>query len=322
MDHSFYCSRRVVVTGGAGFIGSHLVETLVAAGAHVQVVDSLAQGRKENLAAVLSGVNFRRVDVRDGEALQNAMRDAEVVFHLAANASVPRSVEDPEGDFACNAVGTLNLLQAIRANGAGRCVLASSGAVYGQPRSFPIREGHPLLPISPYGASKAAAEALCRAFHSSYGIPVQIARIFNTYGARQPRFVMYDFYRKLRQDPSRLEILGDGKQIRDFCFVSDTVDALLRIGQLGGGGCEAFNISSGKSYSVVELAEAMCDLMGLRGVKFSFAAQSWAGDAQQWEVGIKKIRKATGFEPQYDLRTGLRAFIEWFDQHPERLVRS
>jgi UDP-glucose 4-epimerase len=316
METSFYRGKKVLVTGGAGFIGSHLVERLVAAGAQVRVLDNLAQGREDNL--VLSEIDFRRVDMTNAESVKSAVKGSELVFHLAANASVPRSVEDPTMDFSSNCLGTLNLFEALRKATVEACVVASSGAVYGQPVRFPIQETDELLPISPYGASKLGAEALCRAFRASYGLPAVIARIFNCYGPRQPRFVMFDFYRKLKRDPSRLEILGNGSQIRDFCYVADTVEALLRLGQTHSARGEAYNISSGTSYTVVQIAEIMARLLGSPDVQLQFTNQSWAGDAQRWEVSIAKLQKTTGFVPQYDLRKGLESFVAWFDAHPER----
>lgn len=317
----WYNQRTVLVTGGAGFIGSHLVDALVGAGANVRVFDNLADGSLDNLVESSTHIEFVRGDLlNDSEELKTALGGVEVVFHLAANASVPRSVQDPTYDFHCNALGTLNLLQAIRGTSVRVCVVTSSGAVYGQPDRFPITEEHPLRPISPYGASKVAAEALCVAFHESYGVPVRIARIFNTYGPRQPRFVMYDFYRKLRLDPTRLEILGDGSQVRDYCYVDDTVDALLRLGQLDSCTCDAFNISSGHSHTVVEVAKTLISIMGLKHVQISFTGNSWAGDAKHWEVSIQKLTQHTGYLPRYDLELGLTRFVEWFDRHPERVL--
>jgi len=291
----------------------------VSAGAIVRVLDSLADGTLDNLAESAAHIEFIKGDLLDGEGLKAAMDGVEIVFHLAANASVPRSVRDPNRDFRCNAVGTLNLLQAMRTASVQACVVASSGAVYGQPNDFPITEEHPLHPISPYGASKMAVEALCEAFHASFGMPVRIARVFNTYGPRQPRFVMYDFYRKLRADPTHLEILGDGTQVRDYCYVDDTVDALLRLGQLDDGPCTAFNVSSGHSYTVVDVAQALISIMGLKHVQISFTGSSWAGDAKRWEVSINKLVQHTRYMPQYNLTCGLSRFVEWFDLHPERL---
>jgi UDP-glucose 4-epimerase len=298
------------------------VDALVGAGAKVRVFDSLADGTLDNLAESLKHIEFIRGDLLSTrEELEAALVGVEIVFHLAANASVPRSVQEPNYDFHCNAVGTLNLLQAIRGTSVRMCVVASSGAVYGQPDLFPITEEHPLHPISPYGASKVAAEALCEAFHESYGIPIRIARIFNTYGPRQPRFVMYDFYRKLRANPNHLEILGDGSQVRDYCYVEDTVDALLRLAQLDACGCAAFNISSGRSYTVVEVAQSLISIMGLKHVQITFTGSSWAGDAKRWEVSIEKLTRHTGYLPRYDLERGLTRFVEWFDRHPERVSK-
>lgn len=314
-----YSNRNILVTGGAGFIGSHLVDALVRLGASVRVFDNLADGTLENLIKASTNIEFVEGDLLDIGKVKSAANDVDFVFHLAANASVPRSVQDPHHDFHCNAVGTLNLLQALRASSVKMCVVASSGAVYGQPSRFPITEEHPLQPISPYGASKVAVEALCEAFHASFGIPITIGRIFNTYGPRQPRFVMYDFYRKLRVDPTRLEILGNGTQVRDYCFVDDTVNALMLLGLLDDGSCDIYNISSGHSYTVVEVAHVLISIMELEHVQINFTGSSWAGDANHWEVSIDKLMECAGYEPQHNLTSGLTRFVEWFDRHPERL---
>ncbi len=151
------------------------------------VLDNLSAGFLDNLTEVLSRVEFQKVDIARTEDLRAIMENVDTVFHLAANASVPKSVEHPRYDFSCNALSTLNVLTALTQSTVQNCVLASSGAVYGQPTLFPITEEHPLIPISPYGASKVSCEALGQAFHASYGVPVTVARIFNTYGPRQPR---------------------------------------------------------------------------------------------------------------------------------------
>ena len=315
----WYRGRSVLVTGGAGFIGSHLVDALVAAGAQVRVLDNLSDGRLDNLAEAQGSFSLYRNDVLDTDAVLAAMQGTEVVFHLAANASVPRSVQQPAHDFRSNALGTLQVLHAARAAKPARCIVASSAAVYGQPGHFPICEDDALCPISPYGASKMSAEAICQAFHACYDVPVTIARIFNTYGPRQPRFVMYDFYRKLRANAKQLEILGDGSQVRDYCFVSDTVDALLRLGALGVPDCAAYNVASGCSYAVTDVARLLCAVMGLTDVKLIFTGDSWPGDAMRWEVSIARLRDATGYQPKYDLRGGLECFVDWFDAHPERI---
>ncbi len=314
-----YREKRVLVTGGAGFIGSHLVEALVQRGAHVCVIDDLSAGTLDNLDSCLHDIAFHALDVRSAPLADHFDRPFDILFHLAANASVPRSTDDPLDDFSRNALGTLNILEYARKRPVRSLVVASSGAVYGQPDRFPIEETEAVRPISPYGASKAAAEAVCHAFAASYHLPVKIARLFNTYGPRQPRFVMYDFYRKLRQNPHQLDILGSGQQIRDYCFVDDTVDALLRLGLFESSRCEAFNISSGHSYAIIELAQTMIAIMNLGRVELAFTGESWAGDAQRWEVSIAKIASAVGFRPRYDLRAGLERLVQWFDTHPQRI---
>jgi UDP-glucose 4-epimerase len=304
----------VLVTGGCGFIGSHLVERLVAQGAHVAVLDNLRAGYRANLSAVHQAIQIIEGDVRDAVAVERAVQQVrpQCVFHLAANASVPGSVQDPAYDFSTNCGGTVVLLDALRkSGGCERFVLASSGAVYGEPTQFPIREEHPLRPISPYGASKVAAEVETRIFGSVFKMPVVIARLFNTYGPRMARFVILDFMRKLQRDPSVLEVLGTGQQVRDFTYVSDTVEGLLTLAMRGAVG-EAYQVSSGSACSVTDLAYAMLDALGLRGqTRIVYTGQSWVGDAQHWEVDIQKLR-ALGYQPQVPLAHGLELVIAWF----------
>ena len=317
MQH--YTGKKILITGGAGFIGSHLVDRLVKSGAVVRVFDNLSDGTIENLSDSAGQIELIQADLLDSDMLATALDGIDMVFHLAANASVPRSVNDPIHDFQCNAQGTLNLLNALRGANVERCLVASSGAVYGQPMHFPIKEEDALQPISPYGATKMSVEALSHAFHASYKLPVRIARLFNTYGPRQPRFVMYDLYRKLRADPSRLEIFGNGQQVRDYCYVSDTVDGLLCLAQIEEENCRAYNVSSGQSYTVLEVAHTLIRILGLSDVDIHFTGSSWAGDAQRWEVSIDRLVTCTGYTPQCDLVQGLTYFVEWFDAHPERL---
>lgn len=305
--------KTVLVTGGAGFIGSHLVTRLVDMGSKVVVLDNMADGTITNIRQALPYIELIKEDITAPKNIKRYIAGLDYVFHLAANASVPRSISKPVYDFNINAMGTLRLLDLLRGSNLTGCVVASSGAVYGQPTKFPIRENDTLNPISPYGASKMAAEAVCRTYFSAYKMPVSIARIFNTYGPRQPRYVMYDFYKKLRKNPRSLEILGSGRQVRDYCYIDDTVDALLRIACLKNKTCEAYNISSGKYHNVVEIAEAMCRIMKLGDTDIHFSGKSWEGDAQHWEVSIAKLKKHTGYKPRFNINEGLDLFIKWFD---------
>ena len=280
------------------------------------VLDNLKAGSLTNLASVSNSVQIQIGDVRDARCVTDLLSRSrpDFVFHLAANASVPGSVEDPVYDFETNNLGTFTVLTALREVAPrSRVVLASSGAVYGQPQAFPITESTPVDPISPYGASKAGAEFTSRVFCRVFDMPVVAARIFNTYGPRMARFVVLDFLRKLRRDPSVLEILGNGEQKRDFTYVSDTVQGLLLLAEQG---CpaEAYNLCSGSSVSVTEVAHAVIAALDLTGTtQLAYTGSSWPGDAQRWEVDIEKIR-CLGYAPQVMLAEGLTRTIQWFQE--------
>ncbi len=310
--------RRILVTGGCGFIGSHLVEQLVANSAAVWVLDNLQAGTPSNLNSVRGQVNLVIGDVRDPECVKRvvALSRPAYIFHLAANASVPGSVEDPAYDFETNSAGTFTLFDALREYGRSeKVILASSGAIYGQPQIFPILEEQPCDPISPYGASKVCAETTARMFYRVYGLPVVTARIFNTYGPRMARFVILDFLRKLRHNPNVLEVLGNGQQTRDFTYVTDTVQGLLLLAERGLT-AEAYNLSSGCSVSVTEVAQMLIAALGLTGeTRITYTGSSWVGDAQRWVVSIEKIGRL-GYIPAVELENGLVRTIQWYQTLP------
>ena len=313
-----YSGVSVLITGAAGFIGSHLTEALADGGAIITTLDNLKAGYRRNLDDVRERITEREGDVRNPEFVQALLAEIapQVIFHLAANASVPGSVQEPAYDYEANAAGTFVILEAARkvlGKNVAKIITTSSGAVYGEPTSFPIKEQDTLQPISPYGASKLCAEVSSRMFHRVYQSPVTIARLFNTYGPRMARFVVLDFLRKLKADPGRLEILGTGRQVRDFTYVADTVQGFLVLGMLGAEG-EAYNVSSGTSCSVTELAHALIAARGLTGkTEISYTGSSWVGDAQRWEVDVQKIA-GLGYVPRYELVEGLRQTAEWFDR--------
>jgi len=259
--------KEVLVTGGAGFIASHLVDILVEKGATVTALDNLKDGKIENLEESKDKICFKKMDVRDYEGLQNIFKEKEIeiIFHFAANANVPYSVKDPKYDFETNAFGTFNILKSCVDNDIEKVIYASSAAVYGEPEYTPIDEIHPLNPISPYGASKLAGEKLGFAYYHTYGIPFVSMRIFNTYGPRQPRYVMFDFLKKLKNNPKKLEVLGTGEQIRDYCYVADMAKVFLLAAENEAAVGEAFNIAGGNPISIKELAELMVRIMGLEG---------------------------------------------------------
>ena len=308
--------RKVLVTGAAGFIGSHLVDRLVEEGAEVVAIDNLKDGDLSNLTESMDKIELHEIDIRDFESLKEVMDGVEIVFHLAANANVPYSVEDPRYDFETNALGTFNVLKLSLDFGVEKVVYASSAAVYGEPVYVPIDEKHPLNPISPYGASKLSGERLGFAYFKTYGLPFVAMRIFNTYGPRQRRYVMHDFLRKLRENPNRLEVLGTGEQIRDFCYVKDCVEAFVLACKSSNAVGEAFNIAGGNPISIRDLAFLMAKILGLDGrTKVVFTRESWKGDIVKLYADISKIKNKLGFEPKIGLEEGILRLKEWFDEN-------
>lgn len=291
--------KRVLVTGGAGFIGSNMVDRLLEIGSRVVVLDNFQAGKNENLTGVLDRVELVDGDVRDKNAVKKAISGVDTVFHFAGNASVPNSVDNPEYDFETNACGTFNLLKASLDSGVQKFVFASSAAVYGNPVYTPMDEKHPLHPVSPYGASKLAAERMGIAFKETYGFPFAAIRIFNTFGFRQPRYVIYDFIRKLRQNPKRLEVLGDGNQVRDYCHVSDMVSAFIMVAECGEG---VYNAAGGQPISIRELAELIVARIS-PGAEITYGGKTWKGDINILIADITRLR-GLGFEPKVSLKKG------------------
>ncbi len=300
--------KNVLVTGGAGFMGSHLVDRLVEDGLEVTAIDNLQTGKPENLENAKDKITFIKGDTRDAELLKKTIDDVDVVFHIGANASVPYSVENPRYDFETNALGTFNILDASVNSNVKKVVYASSAAVYGEPEYIPIDEKHPLRPISPYGASKLGGESAGMAFKETYGLNFASIRIFNTYGPRQPRYVMYDFIMKLKKNPKKLEVLGTGEQVRDYCYVSDMVDAFMLTAEKGDG---IYNAAGGVPTSIRELAELMVSEIS-PGAKIQYGGRTWKGDINILIADITKL-KNLGFAPKVDIESGIKTMVEWFD---------
>jgi UDP-glucose 4-epimerase len=309
-----------LVTGGAGFIGSHLVDRLVDAGHDVIVLDNFSTGRTKNLSRSLRRQNLQvvRADIRKiPRSFVKRLRGVDIVCHLAAVTSVQQSVRDPVFTTEANLVGTLNVLQAAKALKAERVVFASSAAVYGRPRTFPIAEDAIVSPISPYGASKAASELYLRSFVENHGIEAVSLRYFNVYGPRQTASqysgaISIFAKRALNQQP--LQIFGDGSQTRDFIFVSDIVDATIASIETTLEN-RTFNIASGNETTVLELARAIQRITGsTTGLEF---LPLRTGDIPRSVADTARAKKELGFEARTSLEDGLSATIGWF-MHQKR----
>jgi len=306
---------KVLVTGGAGFIGSHLVDRLVRTKHEVSVVDNLFTGKIGNLQShIESGkINFLRGDVRDENFVQDSVRGVDAIIHLAAIASVPFSVEKPVLTNEVNVNGTVNLLRAAVKNDVKKFLLISSCAVYGDPKYLPVDEKHPLQPLSPYAASKVAAEYYCKAFTRTYGLKTVILRLFNVYGSRQRGENSYSgvitvFIKNLiRGKP--LTVYGDGEQTRDFIHVKDVSEAALLALEHEKVNNEIFNVGSGRETSVNRLAELLIKIYGEK-VKVVYEKPR-RGDIKRSYADIRKIRKVLGFKPKTSLESGLEElFLE------------
>ena len=319
IQESQFANKNVIVTGGAGFIGSHLVDVLAGHGAIVTVIDNLQSGKWSNLSHV-AGISCITADVTDRDQVDRIFKDIdpEYVFHFAANASVPGSVENPDYDFDANAGGSYNVFRACRGlTGLKKVVVASSAAVYGEPAELPIRETTTLRPISPYGFSKLSTEHVMNCHHSVYGVPGVAARIFNAYGPRMARFVILDFLRKLGSNPDVLSVLGSGQQVREFTYVRDAVSAFLHLAVYGECG-QAYNVSGGAPMSILDLASRIIDARGLSATcRIETTGASWIGDAQRWTTDTSRLQ-ALGFTAEWDINRGLAETIAWFDSEEAR----
>jgi UDP-glucose 4-epimerase len=303
---------RVLVTGGAGFIGSNLVAALLERGDDVRVLDNFSTGSRANLAALGRDVEVVEGDLRSYERVHTAVRGREVVFHQGALGSVPRSVQDPLTSTAVNVEGTLNVLLAARDEGIRRVVAASSSSVYGDGGTFPRVETQAPNPISPYAVAKLAAERFCVTFTRVYDIETVALRYFNVFGPRQdptsqyaavvPRFI------RAIADGQPATIHGDGEQSRDFTYVENVVQANLLAAESAGGVGRVLNIATGEAQTVDGLADTIGRLVGRPVAKSYGPAQP--GDVRQSWADVSAAREAIGYEPAVGFEEGLRRTIE------------
>lgn len=314
--------KRALVTGGAGFIGSHLTEALIDLGAHVRVLDDLCGGDVANFDAFRERagdrLEFVEGGILDDQLLAKLCDGCELVFHEAALGSVPRSIEQPVRYQAVNVTGTLNVLEAARAAKVRRVVFAASSSAYGDSETLPKVETMPVRPKSPYAANKVAAEGLMRAWASCYEIDTASLRYFNIFGPRQNANSAYAAviaaFAKALKAGERPKIFGDGEQSRDFTFVDNAVHANLlaarRDGAISG---EVMNVAVGQRVTVNELAAAMARLMGRPELKPTYAPER-AGDVKHSLADLSLAKKTIGYEPVVDFERGLEATVRWYER--------
>ncbi len=305
---------KCVVTGGAGFIGSHLVDSLLAAGNEVTVVDNLSGGKMEFLAPHKGNRRFRfvKADLSSEGFVCEDFKGADMVFHLAANPDVRTGAADTKTPISQNVMATYNVLESMRLNGVGRIAFTSTSTIYGEASVVPTPEDYgPLLPISIYGASKLSCEALISSYSHTFGMTAWIYRFANIVGSRGTHGVIFDFIRKLRADPEKLTILGDGRQSKSYLHISDCVEAMLFVVENAREHVNVYNIGSEDRFDVTGIARAVAEEMGLRNVAFDYTGgdRGWKGDVPFMALSIEKL-KALGWKPAHGSEASVRLCVK------------
>lgn len=303
-------STKLFVTGGAGFIGSHLVDRLLKEGNFITVYDNLVSGRKENIQHHFGEENFRflEADLMDFDTLQEAMKGHEIIWHLGANTNIPQGNKVTDLDLKNCTMATYNVLDSMRQNGIGKLLFPSSATVYGDapPIALPETFG-PLLPISLYGAGKLACEGLISAYCHLFGLRAWIFRYGNVVGGKMWHGVIHDFIEKLKENPKELEILGDGNQEKNYFLIEDCIDGMLCAFHNSRKQCDVFNLGSETNVNVTTIARIVVEEMGLKGVRFQYTGgkRGWPGDVPIVHFDLGKIAKL-GWGPKHSSEEAVR----------------
>lgn len=290
--------RSILVTGGAGFIGSYIVDALISRGNMVFVLDNFSAGSMRNLALSKNKNNFHliRSDLRNIQKHKSALKPIKVIFHMAAYPDVRTGFQNPEIAFKENIQNTYNLLEFARKSDVKKIIFASSSVVYGEPTIIPTPETYgPLLPISQYGSSKLACEALISSYCFNYGIKGSIIRIANVVGARSNHGVIWDFIHKLSNNPAKLQILGDGTQTKSYIHISDCVDGFLTCFNRNINDVDIFNLSNDDKINVLSIANIVCKNMRIKNTKFILEGgtkdgRGWVGDVKEMQLDSSKLK--------------------------------
>jgi UDP-glucose 4-epimerase len=314
-DNHRETGKRILVTGGAGFIGSHLCDRLLERSASVWCVDNLHLGQRRNIAH-LAGNNrfhFIELDVLDRPALGALFSDArfDAVFHLAANSDIAAGSADPELDLRLNHLTTTTVLETMRAHGVQRLFFASTSAIFGEASQILHEDFGPLQPISFYGASKLAAEAYVSAYSHLFGVAAVVLRFPNVVGERATHGVIYDFFRKLERNPLELEVLGDGSQTKPYLYVADLIDAILLAFDKSSAPLSVYHAAGVGSTSVREIAEIVVSAVGRPGTRIRYTGgdRGWPGDVPKFDYDISRL-EALGWQPHRHSTDAVRFSVE------------
>jgi UDP-glucose 4-epimerase len=309
-------SELCLVTGGAGFIGSHLAEVLTARGRRVRVFDNFSTGLRENLAHLRPPPEVFEGDLAEADAVARATEGASLVFHLGALASVQRSVEDPGTTHRVCATGTLNVLDAARRAGVRRVVYAASSSAYGIPAEADQTEAEPIRPLSPYAAAKLAGELYAAAFTATYGLETVRLRFFNIFGPRQradsPYSGVIALFAAAMGDNQPPTVYGDGLQSRDFTYVTDAVQALVKASTAPAASGQVYNVGTGRSVTVLELVAALNRLLGVHLAPRHGPPR--AGDVRHSRADIGQARRDLGYQPAVVFEEGLKQTLRWYHE--------
>ncbi len=301
--------KKIMVTGGAGFIGSNFVDFL-SKDNEVIIYDNFSSGNEEFLKN--SDAKIIKGSILDFEKVKSSLEEIDTVYHLAANPDVKASFSKPKQDFETNVVGTFNVLEACRLNDVKSFAFTSSSTVYGDTQNIPTPESEPINPISNYAASKAASENHIMSYSHLYGIKGTIFRYANIIGPKLTHGVIYDFYNKLKKNPNKLEILGDGKQKKSYLHIKDCVESSVLCEGKGKKPYDIFNIGSEGIISVIDIANIICEEMSLSNVKYNFTGGrgGWKGDVPIFQLEIEKL-KSLGWTPSKTIEQAIRDTVRW-----------
>ena len=316
--------RKALITGGAGFIGSTLADRLSAEGVEVVIYDNLSRGREEFIASACArpGVDFVQGDVLDEERMRRALDGCDTVFHLAANADVRHGFDQPRRDLEQNTIATSVVLEAMRGAGVHRIAFASTGSVYGEPEVFPTPETCPFpVQTSLYGASKLAGESLIQAYSHGYGFVGVIFRFVSILGERYTHGHVFDFCRRLREDPSRLRVLGDGRQEKSYLYVGDCVSAMMIATEqrLEAGAVTIYNLGTDETIAVDDSIATITAHLGVTPeLEYTGGVRGWLGDSPLIHLDCERIR-SLGWRPTLPIRDAIKRTVDWLEQNPSFL---